>query len=197
MKKAVKNVEIAPMDIKKARIVLVGDSSLIVHAWSAKAKQEILDKQMKKAQQAKLAKDPDQLFDDALYKMPDGTYGFPAVAFKSSAVDACSMVSDITKVSARGAFHIAGDMIKLEYAQVNKREDMVRIGMGTADVRIRPEFINWHVTLDMRYNAGIISLEQLRMLFETAGFSVGVGEWRPQKDGSNGMFHVESIDDLD
>jgi len=27
-------------------------------------------------------------------------------------------------------------------------------------------------------------------LFNVAGFAIGVGDWRPQKDGSNGMFRV-------
>lgn len=42
-------VEIPAINIKTAEINLVGDSPLIVHKWSEKAKKEILDKQMKKA----------------------------------------------------------------------------------------------------------------------------------------------------
>lgn len=198
VKKQSAEANIQNMVIKNARIVLAGDSPLIVHAWSAKAKQEILDKQMKKAKAAKQPKNPDELFQEALYRMPGKpeVYGFPAVAFKSAAVDACSMVSDMTKVGARGAFHIQGEMIELQYEKLNQREDMVRIGMGTADVRIRPEFTGWKVMLDIRYNSGVISLEQLAMLFNVGGFSIGVGEWRPQKDGSNGMFHVESAEEV-
>lgn len=190
---------IIEMSIKRARIKLVGDSPLIVHAWSAKAKQEILDKQMKKAKPSKDAKDPDKLFEEALYRMPNlsNTYGFPAVAFKSAAVDACSMVSDMTKVGARGSFHIQGDMIELHYEDLKRREDMVRIAMGTADVRIRPEFNGWWVEFEIRYNSGVISLEQLANLFNVGGFSIGIGEWRPQKDGSFGMFHVESAIDIE
>ncbi len=193
------NTQIPEMALRNAQIILAGDSSLIVHAWSAKAKKEILDKQMKKAKGAKEAKNPEMLFQEALYRMPGQSegYGFPAVAFKSAAVDACSMVSDLTKVSARGAFHIRGDMIELRYKSLVRREDMVRIGMGTADVRIRPEFVDWGVELNIRYNSSIISLDQLANLFNVAGFSIGVGEWRPQKDGSFGMFHVESAMDVE
>lgn len=190
---------VAEMLIKRASIKIVGDSSLIVHAWSEKAKREILDKQMKKAKAAKEAKDPEALFQAALYRMPHdpNVYGFPAVAFKSAAVDACSMVSDMTKVGARGAFHIQGDMIELKYDEVVRREDMVRIAMGTADVRIRPEFKGWSVEFEVCYNSGVISLDQLANLFNVAGFSIGVGEWRPQKDGSFGMFHVDDAHNID
>jgi hypothetical protein len=198
-KKDIQQATVAEMSIKRATIKLVGDSPLIVHAWSAKAKREILDKQMKKAKSAKEAKDPEALFQEALYRMPNNPdkYGFPAVGFKSAAVDACSMVSDMTKVGARGAFHIQGDMVELNYGTVNHREDMVKIAMGTADVRIRPEFIDWSVEFEVRYNSGVISLDQLANLFNVAGFSIGVGEWRPQRDGSFGMFHVESAINID
>ena len=114
VKKTTAQAEILPIDIRRAVIVLASDSPLVVHAWSAKAKQEILDKQMKKPRQAKEAKDPDALYEECFYRTPDKRYGFPAIAFKAAAVDACSHVSDLTKVAARGAFHIDGDIIPLE-----------------------------------------------------------------------------------
>ena len=69
---------------------------------------------------------------------------------------------------------------------------MVRVGMGTADLRYRGAFSSWSTELQVRYNADIISAEQLVHLFNTAGFAVGIGEWRPEKDGSWGMFHVKT-----
>lgn len=178
------------MKIQIAQIRLVGDSPLICHAWSSKAKKEMLDKQMKKAKGAKDAKDPERDFQESLYHLEEGGYGFPVVAFKSAAVDACSHVAEITKVSARGAFHIIGEMAKID-GKPTMREDMVRIGMGTADIRFRGEFKKWSTDLTVRFNGNVLSLEQIVNLFNTAGFAIGVGEWRPQKDGSFGMFHVE------
>lgn len=177
------------MDIRQLQLRIVGDSPLVCHAWSSKAKKEMLDKQMKKAKQAKDAKDPERDYAESLYKLPDGGYGFPAVAFKTAAVDACSHIDGITKVVARGAFHIVGDMIPIA-GEPNPREDMVRIGMGTADIRYRGEFRVWSCELRIRYNASVISDEQVVNLFNTAGFAIGVGEWRPQRDGSFGMFHA-------
>src|SRR5690348_12142021 len=104
-------IEIPRLNIQHLSLMLVGDSALICHAWSQKAKQEMLAKQMKKAKGAKQAKNPDQDFQDSLYPMPTGGgYGFPAVAFKAAAVDACSHVDGVTKVEARGAFHITGEL---------------------------------------------------------------------------------------
>lgn len=188
-KKSSTEIVLPEMDIQMLSFRLVGDSPLICHAWDTKAKQEMLDKQMKKAKQAKEAKDPDACFRASLYYTPDGRYGFPSVAFKSAAVDACSHIQGITKVVARGAFHIIGDMVEIE-GEPTMRQDMVRIGQGTADIRFRGEFRSWAATVTIRYNAAVISAEQIVNMFNTGGFAVGVGEWRPQKDGSFGMFHV-------
>lgn len=182
-------IELPRLNLKHIHITIVGDSPLICHKWSDKAKREMLDKQMKKAKQAKSAKDPNQDYLSSLYIHESGAYGFPVVAFKAAAVDACSHVEGITKVEARGAFHISGELAKIK-GEPEPREDMVRVGMGTADIRYRGQFREWSTTLDVRYNANVLSAEQIVNLFAIAGFAIGVGEWRPQKDGSYGMFHV-------
>ena len=76
------------------------------------------------------------------------------------------------------------------------REDMVRVGMGTADIRYRPEFPKWRAEMTLRYNADAISLDQIVNIFNLAGFGVGVGEWRPERDGQFGMFHVATDAEL-
>lgn len=183
-------IVIPPIEIHRMKIQLVGDSPLIVHRWSEKAKKQILEKQMKIAQPGKTAKDPEQDFQDSLYIHPEGGFGFPAIAFKAAAVSACRF-SDGTKMTfARGAFHIEGELVKIEGDEPIMREDMVRVGMGTADIRYRGEFKNWSVTIPVSFNKHALSEAQIINLFNLAGFGVGVGEWRPEKDGSNGRFHV-------
>lgn len=190
-------IELPKLQIQFIPITLIGDSPLICHAWSEKAKKEMLDKQMKKASTGRVAKDPKQDFRDSLYPHPDGGYGFPVLAFKNAAVTACSQVKGITKVQTRGAFHVIGepdksDLVKIESGEPEMREDMVRVGMGTADIRYRGEFKNWRVKIGIRYNTAVLSPVQIINLFNIAGFAVGVGEWRPEKDGAYGMWHVAS-----
>ena len=189
------NKPISLLDIREFTIIIVGDSPLICHAWSEKAKKSIRDKQQKKAATKKETRDPEAEFKSSLYPMPDGHgFGFPAVAFKSAAVDACSHVDGITKVVARGAFHINEALLKIEGDEPTMREDMVRLAMGVADLRFRGEFKQWKVTIPLRYNASVISTEQIVNLFNTGGFAVGIGEMRPARNGSFGMFHVEEVD---
>ena len=177
------------------RLRLIGDSPLICHRFSEKAKKQMLDKQMKKATNAKAAKDPTQDFKDSLYHLPGGKHGFPAVAFKAAAVTACTSVGSIKKTAARQAFHVWGangsqDMVVVE-GKPTMREDTVKIGMGITDLRYRGEFRKWAAEIIVRYNSSFISPEQLVHLFNTAGFAVGVGEWRPERDGQFGMFHCD------
>ena len=182
-------VELPRPKIVQMRVKVVGVSPLIMHKWSDKAKKMILDKQMKTAQKGRDAKDPEQDYQDSMHKDDDGDYAFPSIAFKAAAVTACSQLAGVTKVFARGAFHIDGEYVKIE-GKPNMREDMVRIGMGVADIRYRAEFKEWSAEIPVRYNAGVISKEQIVNLFQLAGFAVGIGEWRPEKDGSYGMFRL-------
>jgi hypothetical protein len=189
-------VSLPKLDVRRMQITLIGDSPLICNAWSKKAKSMILRKQMKEPAQAKQAKDPERDYHESLYPIGTDAYGFPAVAFKSAAVDACSHVDGITKVQARGAFHLIGDMVPVN-GTPRPREDMVRVGMGVADIRYRGEFETWDVTLEVRYNASVLSAAQIVHLFNVVGFAIGVGEWRPERNGSMGMFHVQTSAELE
>lgn len=193
-KKAEQKVEVVnllKLDIRSIKMTLVGDSPLIVHQWSEKAKKQMLDKQMKKAKTAHAAKDPEQDYKDSLYILPDSDgkdYGFPTIGVKAAAVTAAAQC-DMFKTEARAAFHIDGELVKID-GEPSMREDMVRLSMGTADLRYRGEFKEWKTTFTLKYNAAVLSAEQIVNLFNTAGFGVGIGEWRPQKNGSYGRFHV-------
>lgn len=188
-------LEIPPIDIRTYHVTIVGDSPLIMHAWSDKAKKEMLDKQMGKARAKKEPKDPQRDYEEAFYRLPDGRPGFPSIAFKAATVSAARQVEGLTMTFLRGAFHIAGELTPIE-GDARMREDTVRVGMGTADLRYRPEFPTWAATLQVRLNARAMTLEQLIHLINQAGFSVGVGEWRPEKDGAYGMFHVEGVEEV-
>ena len=186
-------VELKAINIQTVELTLQGTSPLIVHAWGEKAKRMMLDKQMKKATAAKAAKNPKDDYEACFYYTEDKKYAFPVIAFKSAAVSAGGRFSDGLKMTElRGSFHIQGEMVEIKSPGPIMREDMVRIGMGTADIRYRPQFTEWEVELTINYNADKISIDQIVNIFNLAGFGVGVGEWRPEKDGQFGMFRVKT-----
>ena len=206
-------IEIRPIEIKKVTIRIVGDTPLIMHAWSEKAKRMMLEAQMGVAKgKKKEVKNPADDFIRSMYwltPMPeDGTmesfeeaiangarFGFPVTAFKQAAISAAYRMGWAKdKMSMRGAFFIDSDengMIEIHSDTPEMREDMVKVGMGTADIRYRGEFKNWYADLTISYNAnGQYSLENIVNIINAGGYVCGVGEWRPERDGQYGMFHV-------
>lgn len=172
---------------------VAGTSPLISHRWSDKAKKQMLDKQMKKASKAKEAKDPEKDYEESIYRLDSGAPGFPAVAFKAAAVRA-GTYADMKMTYLRGAFHVSGELVEID-GEPRMREDMVRV-QQTADIRYRAEFPNWSAAVPVELNETALSVEQLVNLFTIAGFAVGIGEWRPEKNGQYGRFNVEKIEVL-
>ena len=213
-KKNIEAIEIKPIEIKKVTVHIVGDTPLIMHAWSEKAKKMMLEAQMGIAKgKKKELKNPVDDFIRSMYwltEMPtEGTeeafkaaiaggarFGFPVAAFKQAAISAAYRMGYVKdKMGLRGAFFIESDkngMVEIHSDEPIMREDMVKIGMGTADLRYRGEFRNWSADLVITYNAnGQFSLENIVNIINLSGYVCGVGEWRVEKDGQFGMYHVE------
>lgn len=196
------------LSVAETHILLIGVTPLIVHRWSIKAREMILAKQTKKVQNKRELRDPDADYRESLYMMeyaPDALKDkyqietiqgkmfipcFPSIGFKNSAVTACTSITGITKISARQCFHVIGENIPIQ-GRHRMREDMVRIGMGTADLRYRAEFPQWQADVKISYNTNVLSLAQLNNLFQTAGFAVGIGEFRPERNGPYGRFEIK------
>lgn len=99
---------------------------------------------------------------------------------------------------------IAGDPIELAEDQriggvighdpknpkIQMREDMVRVGMGSADLRYRGQLQDWSMEFIIKWNDDVLTNAQVLNLLNTAGFSCGLGEWRPQCSGDKGTFEV-------
>lgn len=202
-------IELPPLALETIEIPLIGTSPLIVHAWSEKALRAMADKQQKRASKGREAKIPFEDFVGSLYWLSEkpekpteedveqARFGLPSIAFKAAAVTACTSTGAITKVAARQAFHVVGEMVEIIGPPPAMREDVCRVGMGTADLRYRGQFDPWGVRLRVQLNTAVISAEQVVNLFNLAGFAVGVAEWRPERDGGYGRFRVASAGELE
>lgn len=178
-------VSYAQFSIAEATFAIEGTSPLIVHKFSEKARKMIEDKQQGKSKGGKEARDPEADFYGSMYTFADGNkYGFPSGGFKAAMTRAGKQLG-YTMVDLKGWFFIVpddrdGNLVEI-VGTPRMRTDMVRIGNGTADVRYRPEFPEWGAVLRIQYNEKCISLEQLAELIALAGFSCGIGDWRPEK----------------
>ncbi len=188
-------LEIKKQNIQTIQFEVIGTSPLLCNRWSEKARKEILDKHMGKPK-VKAFKEPEKVYRASLYEMPTGGYGFPAAAFKKAAVRGAKLFG-ITMTDLRQMFFVIADeagLVRID-GEPEMQEDMVRLNGKTPDVRFRGVFPTWKITLHVEYNAGAISDEHLVNLFEVAGFSVGVGEWRPEKSGEFGRFTLIAQED--
>ena len=191
---AIPKLEIEPMDV-----AIIGDGPLMTNKFSEKAKRQIREKQQGKPSKGREKKVPEEDFKGAIYVTDDGRYGIPAISFKCAAVTACTSIAGVTKVAARQAFHISGqgrdkdegrDIVIINNCKPVMREDPVTIGMGTTDLRYRPEYTNWNATIRVKFNPSVFSASEIVNMINIAGFSVGVGEYRAERDGDFGFFHV-------
>lgn len=203
-------ITLPEIKLETHKIYLVGTAPLIVHAFPEKARKQMLDKQMKAAKGGRDARDPYAEVEAARYILPDGRDGFPAVAFKAAAVTACTSLSDVTKVAARQAFRIEGasmntpgviqgsfvrtTLVPLVAHAPTIREDVVRLSgpSRAAEMRYRPEYPAWGVELSVWLNPQVVSISQLGSMFQAAGHGVGIGDYRPERDGDCGTFEVVS-----
>jgi hypothetical protein len=180
------------------------DGPLVVHNWSEKAIAEMLAKQMGNKVKTKEAKNPEADYRSCLYVATDGTYGFPAPAFKSAMVSAARGVDGLKMTELKQRIFILKEceedrefVVPLQDVAPFKhriqtplvriigtpqmRMDMVRLNGTTADIRFRAEFRKWEAVLRVRYHVGAISPAEIVNLINLAGNTVGIGEGRPEK----------------
>lgn len=124
-------------------------------------------------------------------------FGFPIKGLKDAAVSAAYRMGwTKDKVTARGAFFVKGSDGDPDFIEIKgvpeMREDMVRVGMGSADIRYRGEFKKWSAKFTLQFNTnGQYSLENIITMLNAGGSVCGIGEMRPEKGGQNGMFIIK------
>lgn len=202
------HIEITRLQTASFELMLYGETPLIVNAWTQKGKLQMLTKHMQ-IPTIREAKDPYDQFLQTIYRFEDGNYGFPVVAVKEAMATATTDMEGIFKtqvyrnifVTGRRGFQVAAfcDLLSpIELAELFSpnpptiREDVVRLaGMQrTPDLRYRAEFFPWALRLNVSYVQSFIRDADILNLAEKAGFTIGLAEWRQEKGGSNGRFHV-------
>lgn len=208
--------------LQRRRVTLrvVGTSPLVTNQFSEKAKRAMLEKMMGKSRPRgapRDARDPQSDFEGSKYLNPEGQCCVRALSFKCAAVSAVEqMQGTLKKAFIQGSFHVIGELLPIqggdpvwrevehtvenetEWALARMREDAVTLwgaGGKTHDLRYRAEFYPWHIDVPVVFNEQSVNTETLILMFAHAGFSSGIGEYRPQKGGNWGMFDVTHISD--
>lgn len=216
-KKAEEVISINPIQIRTAKVRINGISPLIVHKWSEKAIKMMEENQQGKSKgKAKEVRDPYSEFLNSIYwvkgqplveteeafdkAFENGALtGFPLCAVKQCANSAAYRRGWAkNQMQLRGAYFLRGindPNMGTIHEKPEFRRDMVRIGQGAADMRYRPYYSEWSMEFYLDYDASDSSsawtLENILNCIEAGGQCVGIGEWRPEKDGNYGRFCID------
>lgn len=189
--------------IRKATITfwIVGTAPLIAHAWSEKGLRMMRMTKAERKKQPQGAKDPEKEAAESCYRTDDGEIGIPLTAFKASLIGAAHRDFGLEKTLLRKAFFIpckdSNRVVPMEADDYIIREDIVKVGTNQTDLRYRPEFRNWRVRIQAEIDPDLLEAKDIANLVNRAGFSVGIGEWRPEKGGEYGRFELDTTYPVD
>lgn len=189
-------IQIDQIAVERLLVPILGTAPLVVHRFSEKAKKQMLDA-MQGRKSPKEPKNPEAEYKAALYRFKDGERcGFPVIAFKSATIGGARFYSGVTMTALKQAMFFSGEPgadgqpLAHIIGEHEMREDVVRVGRGT-DLRYRPEFTEWSTELDVVYVKAMLTRNSLLSLIDAGGMGIGVGEWRPEKDGAFGTYRID------
>lgn len=192
-------VAITAPKFETVRFAIVGTAPLVQHRFSAKQRHAIMETQaagqQARSKKKREAKDFDEVFRAAAHISEDGWYGIPAPSFRSAMIDACRLVGYKMTIAKQSLFVVADGLdadegtplVRLDDGDPERHEAMVRNATGVCDVRVRPMWRRWSLTLRIQFDADQFSHEDVTNLVYRAGMQVGVGEGRPFSKKSHGQ----------
>ncbi|MCY3636381.1 MAG: hypothetical protein OXH23_12325 [bacterium] len=172
---------------------VIGETPLICHSMSAKAKRTLMLGGRKKtaAERLDLKHQPRDEFRDSM-TIDDGRVVFPVTAFKAAMATAALLVPGMTKASAQRLLFLPAETVPI-WGVPEIRLDIVRSAdmNRTPDVRSRAMFRHWATELDIEFVVPNLSATTVATLLANAGLTVGVGDFRQEKGrGSFGTFRL-------
>ena len=192
-------VTIREPNIDEAMIEIVGTAPLVIHRFSQKAKNSILDNMKaggkNRKGKARSAFDVEATFNEGRYISKDGWDGFNASAVRNAMISACRLVNFKMTIAKLSVFCVQDGWDATEpqiplvriYGKARPMETMAWPQMGGAYVCVRPCYDEWGAKVRIRYDADQFTLTDVTNLMQRVGMQVGFGEGRPDSKDSAGM----------
>lgn len=199
----IKTIEIVELKMGQVTFNIVGDTPMLMNRLSKKAREELLLPAPKKnsaEREITLKHDPIAEFRESVYlcrdpngptaiHVPDGTF---AKTIAAAAID----MPGATKAEISRLASIADATINLYGRPFLHMRPVRNSGFNrTPDIRTRACFPRWACTFTVSYVSNLLREGHITNLLAAAGMIIGVGDWRPQKGGSNGRFRIVAHDD--
>lgn len=194
-------VDIPRITTHTITLYILGTRPLICNRMSEKAKGEILSPRGRKtaAEKASTLKHyPLEEFRASPYTLPGGPtlLALMSSAFKGAMSTAALDLPGSNKKQIGRLVWVAGDYTPVYgtpkvFMSVVRSADMNK----TPDIRTRAIVPQWAAVVDVSYVAPIINAQAIVNLAVAAGYTVGVGDYRPEKGaGTYGQFTVFTDD---
>ncbi len=176
-------------------VPIVGLTPLLMDAWTKSAIDELVYKQMNpsKKKSEKVAIVPEDVAEEKVYRLSDGRVGFPASGVHG-AIRRAVKQSNITMVDYNCMATVLPDdgrLMAIEGSTPKLRSDTIR-----GNVVHRAEITDWGAVVKIRYDAQALKKNDIMSLLVKAGLSVGIGAWRPEKNGTFGTFTIDPDRDV-
>lgn len=196
-------VHIDRIEAETIRVPILGTSPLIVHRFAEKAKKQMLDN-MQGRKSPKEPKDPQAEYEACFYRLKGGGYGFPVTAFKQATVGGARFYGkSVTMKGLKQSVFFRGELgddglgLAPIEGEPQMREDAVKVGINGRDLRYRPIFLEWSTVLEVTYVTSALTRGSILSLIDAGGMGVGVGEWRPEKNGDFGTYRVDTTREIE
>lgn len=189
------------VELTRARIVyhIVGETPLLMNSMSVKAQRELLLPRGRKTaaeKQGSLKHDPLQEYRDSIYRARKGSETVLALMntqFKAALCTAALDVPGAKKAQIGRLTSIEGGERLALYGVPEVMCSVVRSAdiNKTPDIRTRAIVPKWACKVEVTYTTPVLNATVISSLFATAGYTMGVGDWRPQKgSGTFGRWRI-------
>jgi hypothetical protein len=189
------------VELTRAKIVyhIVGETPLLMNSMSVKAQRELLLPRGRKTaaeKQGSLKHDPLQEYRDSIYRARKGSDTVLALLntqFKAALCTAALDVPGAKKAQIGRLTSIEGGEKLALYGVPQIMCSVVRSAdiNKTPDIRTRCIVPRWACTVEVTYTIPVLNATVISSLFATAGYTMGVGDWRPQKgSGTFGRWRI-------
>ena len=190
------HILIKRLETPGALVHIKGETPLILHRMSAKARHQLMlgGRRKSAAERLEIKHHPVEEFKNSMHLdwefNADTAIKFPVTAFKSAMATAALVTPGMRKTDVQRLIFIPEEYCPI-YGIPQLRMDVVRSAdiAKTPDIRTRAVVVDWMTVFTVRYTRPQLNLDSLSALLHNAGIVAGVGDFRQEKGkGSYGAF---------
>jgi len=143
---------------------------------------------------------PKEIAEGKVYFDSEENIYLPATWFQGAIVEAGKKKKMMGKGSAKATYSkVCGSSVEINPFEIELKEkwevfSILAVNPTTKGKNVlhRPLFKKWKVDFEVTFDEEDIEVPVMKEIFDIAGRSVGVGDWRPSKKGRFGKFQVTS-----